>query len=320
MSANNTSMILPESIEDFGFPITLAFSQDNRVYLSERITGRLWQIDHENYRLIKTFPIVPLIGHHETGLLGIALDPDFESNSYIYCYYTTGTNNKDFYNRVVRIKDDGSNEQIILDNIPAGMIHNGGIITFAEDKTLYIGVGIPNEIKVKAQDINWLGGKILRINSDGSIPQDNPYPNSPVYSYGHRNPFGLAFHPKTKKLYICDVGPDNNDEINIIEKGGNYGWPEVMGISKDNRYINPIKTYTPVITPTQCTFVGNDFYFGSFNEGSVHKLTLDEKDPAKVLKDEIVYRGKPFGVIGIFHSPDDYFYVTLPSSIEQLSK
>jgi len=82
---------LPTTIEDFGFPITLAFSNDGRVYLTERLTGRLWRIDHEEYRLIKTFSVVPLIGHNETGLLGMALDPDFETNGYMYCYYTAGT-------------------------------------------------------------------------------------------------------------------------------------------------------------------------------------------------------------------------------------
>lgn len=138
--------ILPEYIEDFGFPVTIAFAKDGRVYLSERITGRLWQIGLKKHRLIKTFPIVPLIGHNETGLLGIALDPEFEKNKYIYCYYTAGTSEKDFKNRVVRIKDDGGEEKVLLDNIPAGMIHNGGIVAFAPDKTLYIGTGVDDPV------------------------------------------------------------------------------------------------------------------------------------------------------------------------------
>jgi aldose sugar dehydrogenase len=204
---------------------------------------------------------------------------------------------------------------VLLDNIPAWEIHNGGIIAFAPDKTLYIGVGVANEIMEKSQDTNYLGGKILRINRDGTIPMDNPFPNSPVYSYGHRNIFGLAFHPETKKLYISEPGPDKDDEINIIEKGGNYGWPEVTGVVKDSRFVDPIITYTPTITPTQCCFLDNDFYFGSYNEGTVHKLTLDKKDPAKVLKDDVVYRGKTFGVIGVFCAPDKTFYITTPNRI-----
>lgn len=311
--------ILPESIEAFGFPVTLAFSKTGKAFVSERMTGRLWQIGQKKNRLVRTFPIVPLIGHHETGLLGIALDPDYEKNHYIYCYYTAGISEKDFKNRVVRIKDDGSSEKVLLDNIPAGMIHNGGILAFSPDKTLYIGVGVGNEVKQNAQDIKKLDGKILRINRDGSIPKDNPFPNSPVYSYGYRNIFGLAFHPKTGKLYVSDVGPDKNDEINIVEKGGNYGWPIVMGASKDKKFINPIKSYTPVITPVQSVFVGNDLYFGSYNEGTVHKLTLGGKSYDKVEKDEIVYKGKPFTVIGVFYGPDKQFYLTTADTILQFT-
>lgn len=306
--------LLPESIEVTGFPITLAFSKDGRVFLSERIPGRLWQIDHGSYRPIATFPVVPMIGHHETGLIGIALDPDFEDNGLIYSYYTTGRYDE-FRNRVVRLKEDGSKEEVLLDNIPAGFIHNGGIMAFGPDKNLCIGVGVNNEEKDKSQDTGFLGGKVLRITRDGAIPEDNPFPNSPVYSYGHRNIFGLAFHPRTGNLYICDVGPDANDELNIIRKGANYGWPIVVGLSDDPRFVNPIHTFNPVITPTQSVFVGDDLYLGSYNEGSVHKLTLQGANFDRVARDDVVYQGRPAGVIGVFHSPDDNFYMTTPNRI-----
>jgi aldose sugar dehydrogenase len=307
--------VLSEAIEDFGFPVSLAFTGKATFYMSERMTGRLWEIGQGQNRLVKTFPVVPLIGHHETGLLGIALDPDFESNRYIYCYYTAGRSEKDFKNVVVRIKDDGSGEEMILDNIPAGMIHNGGILAFAPDKTLYIGTGVDDPVREQAQEKETLNGKVLRINCDGSIPTDNPFNNSPIYSYGHRNVFGLAFHPQTKKLYISEVGPDRDDEINIIEKGGNYGWPVVTGVSKDKRFIDPIKSYTPVITPVQNVFVGNDLYFGSYNEGTVHKLTLSGDNYERVEKDEVVFKHQPFTVIGVFYGPDEKFYLTTASSI-----
>jgi len=313
--AERVSPVLPPTIEDFGFPVTLAFARDGRVYLTERITGRLWQIDREARRVIRTFPLVPLLGHNETGLLGMALDPDFETNGYIYCYYTAGESERDFKNRVVRITDDGREETVILDNIPAGFIHNGGILAFAPDKTLFIGVGVSNETKEQAQDIGSLAGKILRINRDGAIPADNPFPQSPVYSYGHRNVFGIAFHPTTGKAYVSDVGPDRDDEINIIERGANYGWPQVTGMTRDARFHNPIRTYTPTITPTQNVFVDGDLYFGSYNEGTVHKLTLSGNNYDRVVKDEIVYKGTPFGVVGVFHGSDEQFYVTSPHSI-----
>jgi glucose/arabinose dehydrogenase len=312
---NNQKSLLPPYFESLGFPVTLVFSPDDRAFLSERITGHLWEIKEDDFRLVRAFPIVPIIGHHETGLLGIALDPDFAENRFIYCYYTTGPNPKKFFNRVVRVKDDGSDEEILLDNIPAGWIHNGGIIAFAPDKSLYIGIGVNNEEKEKSQDLKFLGGKILRINRDGSFPKDNPFPNSPVYSYGHRNIFGLAFHPQTGKLYFGDVGPDKNDEINISQKGGNYGWPMVMGVSGNPKLVDPITTYTPPITPTQMTFADGQLYFGSYNEGAVHRLTLSGENFDKVEKDEVVYQGEPFSLIGVFRRPQKEFYVATTNSI-----
>lgn len=309
--------LLPFLIDVDGFPITLAFSFDKRVFFSERITGNLWEVKKENFRLVKNFPIVPITGHHETGLLGIALDPDFAKNDYIYCYFSYGPDENNIKNKVVKIKSNGADEEVILNNIPGGRIHNGGIIAFAPDGTLYIGVGVKNEEMGKSQDIKYLDGKVLRINRDGSIPSDNPFPNSPVYSYGHRNLFGFAVHPKTGKFYVSEAGPDRNDEINIIEKGGNYGWPKVIGITDNPDYVNPIIAYTPTITPTQSVFVDGKLYFGSYNEGTIHRLTLSGKNFDNVEKDEVVYRGKSFGTIGVFYGPDEQFYLTTPNKILQ---
>lgn len=308
--------LLPDSIEVSGQPITIAFANDGAVYYSERISGNLWEVKDGKYRLVHHFPIIEITGHHETGLLGIALDPDFDKNDYIYCFYSYGESDALIRNRVVRIRKDGSGEETLLDNLPGGRIHNGGIISFGPDGNLYIGIGIPNEIMEKAQDLSHFGGKILRIKTDGLIPTDNPFfPDSPIYSYGHRNIFGLAFHPRTGKLYISEEGPDKDDEINIIEPGGNYGWPILTGMAYKKGFIDPIVAYTPTITPTQCVFVDNDLYFGSYNEGTVHKLTLDSKNCNKVVKDEIVYRGDPFGITGVFYGPDKHFYITTMNKI-----
>jgi glucose/arabinose dehydrogenase len=314
MSWVKMAIEFPQSIEAVGFPITVVFSPSGRAFFSERISGNLWEVIGENFLLVKHFPILPITGHHETGLLGIALDPDFEENNYIYAYYTQGEIMDDAKNRIVRLRTDGSGEEVIYDNIPAGYIHNGGVMVFGPDKKLYVGIGVQNEIKELSQDLEYLGGKILRLNPDGSIPDDNPLVGSPIYSLGHRNIFGLAFHPLTNELYACDVGPDENDEINIIERGGNYGWPEVMGKSKNEYYINPIHTWTPTLTPTQCCFMGKDLLVGSYNEGTAHKLTLGGESYSEVVSDDIVYRGKSFGVIGVFTDGQKY-YVTTPTHI-----
>jgi len=184
--------------------------------------------------------------------MGVTLDPDFEKNGSFYCYYLFKKNNK-LINRVVRISKDGSNEKVIVDDIPSGDFDNGGIMAFAQDGTLYIGTGHINKPEL-AQDIHSLAGKVLRINPDGTIPTDNPFPNSPVYSYGHRNIFGLAFHPKIGRLYISETGPDRNDKKILVEKGVNYGWAP-PGITLEKPDIGkPIKSYTPTITPAQKRF------------------------------------------------------------------
>lgn len=312
------SNLLAESLESSGFPLAMAFADDGCVFLSERV-GRLWEIKGDSFRLIHQFSVVPLLGHHETGLLGITLDPDFAVDDYIYCYYTTGENEQTMKNRVVRMKVSNPTEEILLDNIPAGLIHDGGVMAFGPDKTLYIGVGVHNKVMANAQDTARLDGKVLRINRDGSVPHDNPMPGSPVYSWGHRNIFGLAFHPETGTGYICDVGPNKQDEINLIHKGANYGWPAEMGPTENQKTVDPIISYEHVITPTQCVAVDNYLYFGSFNEGNVHRLTLSGDRYDKVIEDEVVYQGTPMGVVGVFCSPDRQFYITTPQFIMNLT-
>lgn len=309
---------MPDSIEAQGGPITLIFSDDGRAFFSERITGNVWEvIDDKKYKLVKHLNVVHATGHHEAGVLGIALDPDFKENGLMYAFFTEGEDLDHASNKVVQFSVNGNDEKTLISDIPGGRIHNGGVIAIGPDGKLYIGVGVDNPVKEKSQDKSYLGGKVLRINLDGSIPEDNPFQGSPVYSLGHRNVFGLAFHPRTKELYVSDVGPEKDDEINVVEPGGNYGWPSVVGYNNDPRFKGPIITYTPVITPTQMVFLDDNLYFGSYNEGTIHKLTLT-MDGRKVLSDEIVYQGKPFGVIGVFKSPDNAFFIATSNKIEKV--
>jgi glucose/arabinose dehydrogenase len=206
--------LLPDKIEAFGFPISLVFDRSGKAYLSERISGILWKIEGDKFTAVRKFPILQALGHHEVGLLGITLDPDFDQNSYIYAYYTYGDTLENAANKVVRIKEGEEQEKIIIDNIPGGQIHNGGIIGFGPDKNLYICVGVDNAVMDKAQDIDYWGGKVLRVQPDGSIPKDNPYPNSPVFSFGHRNLFGIAFHPVTGLPFVSN--PDRREMMRSI--------------------------------------------------------------------------------------------------------
>ena len=170
---------------------------------------------------VREIQTLPEGGSGEGGLLGLAVSPDYEDDRYIYAYYTTGGDN-----RVVRFRM-GETPEPILTGIPFNTYHDGGRIKFGPDGMLYVSTGDAGDSE-NSQDRSSLGGKILRIEPDGSIPPDNPFPGNPVYSYGHRNVEGLAWDSEGR-LYASEFGASTWDEVNRIEAGENYGWPAVEG-------------------------------------------------------------------------------------------
>ncbi|MBD7913165.1 PQQ-dependent sugar dehydrogenase [Clostridium cibarium] len=215
--------------ENLYVPWAIAISDENKLYVTER-SGAIRII--EAGKLLPQ-PLItfhePFVSQGEGGLMGIALDPNYSVNRYIYVmhsYLEEGRIN----NRIVRLfeRDNrASMDKVLLDKIPGGQIHNGGRIKIGPDKRLYITAGDAGN-SMLAQDPKSMVGKILRIELDGSIPKDNPIVNSPVYSLGHRNPQGLDWNSKNV-LYESEHGQSAHDEINIIKPGANYGWPIVQG-------------------------------------------------------------------------------------------
>lgn len=179
----------------------------------------------------------------ERGLLGIALDPDFDNNHYVYVYYTRSQT--PIKNRVSRFTADTNNpdvavansEKILLDDIPSDSgMHNAGALHFGTDSKLYVSVGDGGQDHTTAQNLSSLSGKILRINKDGSIPQDNPFvgqinTRGEIWALGLRNPFTFAIHPTLGTMMINDVGQDIWEEINLGKKSSNYGWPTCEGFT-----------------------------------------------------------------------------------------
>lgn len=221
-------------------PWSLAFTKDGRIFISER-PGRIRVVQDDQLKAAPVFTL-PVSATGEGGLLGIALHPDFASNGYLYAYYTYAESGNSLFNRVVRINIKGNNgaeQTTILDDIPGASIHNGGRIAFGPDGKLYIATGDSAQPSL-AQDINSLAGKILRLNPDGSRPNDNPLPGSLVYSYGHRNPQGLAWHPDTGQLFATEHGPQAADEVNLILPGKNYGWPVIVRSGNNSAYTDPL--------------------------------------------------------------------------------
>ncbi len=249
---------------------------------------------------------------YERGLIGLTIDPNFNENHYVYLHYTYKDDiDGNQYKRVVRLKYDINNstlvqDKVLIDKIPANQIHNGGPLEFGPDGMLYITNGdadISPESRVRQLENPWkrgfdvLHGKILRIDRDGNIPDDNPLPNSPIYTYGHRNVFGLAFHPITGLPFITENGPNTDDEINILYKGMDYGWPIRLGYAKPvvkedeyamynfdpSKYINPIwSSGMNTVAPTGITFYNasrypdfvNDLFFLTLNDISLHRAKL----------------------------------------------
>ena len=206
----------------------------------------------------------------ESGLLGVAVDPNFTQNGYIYLYYTHDGG----VNRISRfiLNESLSNETVLLDNIPGGAIHNGGRLKFGPDGKLYATTGESGKQDL-AQDINSTGGKILRLNPDGTVPSDNPFGNY-VNSYGHRDPQGLAWSP-SGILYASEHGSNMNDEINIITSGGNYGWPIVQGDVNQTGYISPIRVYTDfTLAPGGIAFFHDKLYVTGLRGSQLRILNL----------------------------------------------
>jgi len=221
-----TNLIVPWAID---------ISEVGKLYVTER-TGSIWVIENGHFLPEPLITLeFPFVSQGEGGLMGIVLDLDFMKNHYIYVMHTYYEEGR-LYNRVVRLLekyDKATINQVIIDKIPGASIHNGGRIKIGPDQKLYITTGDAGDASL-AQDRDSLAGKIIRINLDGTIPEDNPFGNSPVYSIGHRNPQGLSWG-SDYILYESEHGPRARDEINIILPGANYGWPIVQGDAHSNR-------------------------------------------------------------------------------------
>ncbi len=241
---NVTATEIPYDIEvvaeNLAVPWAIAPSDKDNIYFTER-TGAIRKI--ENGQLVEKPLIVfsdPFTDAGEGGLLGLALDPDFRENHYMYAYYTY-VDHGILLNKVVRLIENNHQLRIdrdLVSGIPAGDIHNAGRLKISPDHHMFITTGDANNALL-AQDHTSPAGKILRINLDGTIPEDNPFPNSPVYSTGHRDPQGLAWRAD-KQLYVSEHGQNAHDELNLIVKGGNYGWPTIEGKETAPNRIAPL--------------------------------------------------------------------------------
>jgi glucose/arabinose dehydrogenase len=261
----------------------------------------------------------------EAGLMGLALDPQFAQNRFVYVAYTFRVPSGRLQNRLVRLREEaktgkGLFDKVLIDNVAGANNHDGGRVKFGPDGKLYWTMGDAQTTSL-AQNLRSLNGKILRLNADGSVPADNPFPNSYVYSYGHRNPQGLAWQPGTGRLYSTEHGPSGfqgccRDEVNFIEAGKNYGWPEIRGDETKEGMVAPViqAGTSETWAPAGATFVSQGPWAGSLlftglRGQTLYRVTFDPKNPHKATNLERHFY-RQFGRLrDIVEGPDRSLYL-----------
>jgi glucose/arabinose dehydrogenase len=253
---NNTHSGIQVLAENLDVPWAIDIAEDGRLFFTER-KGRIMAMEKNGSLISDPVSYINVLQNGESGLLGLALHPNFTENHLLYVYHTY-SNDSAVFNKVLMLTENNNKiveSKVVIDNIPAADRNDGGRIKFGPDGKLYIATGDALQPGL-AQDASSLAGKILRINPDGSIPEDNPFEGSPVYSYGHRNIQGLAWHPLTGELYASEHGSEGNDEINLIKPGTNYGWP--IEDCNAEKFEKPIVCFNPAIAPAGMTFAVSD--------------------------------------------------------------
>ncbi|MEV1179320.1 PQQ-dependent sugar dehydrogenase [Nonomuraea sp. NPDC049784] len=247
--------------QNLAAPWGIAFLPAGEALVTERDTARLLRISRWG-GVSEVAAIDEARPGDEAGLLGVAVSPRFPRDPYVFLYYSTDSDN-----RIVRYRYSRASgltqATVIVDGIPKSHGHNGGRLAFGPDGYLYASTGDANQAK-RAQDLGSLGGKILRLTTSGQPAPGNPF-NSRIWSYGHRNIEGLAWD-RSGRLYATEFGSNRFDEINLIKKGGNYGWPVVEGVANNPRFIDPALTWTPdMASPSGVAFADGSLWVGALH-------------------------------------------------------
>jgi len=281
---------------------------DDRIFFTEKV-GKIRIID-SGVLLEEPLASLRVADITDAGLLGLALHPNFENNHFLYVFYTYEKENK-LWNKVIRITESEnklSAAMVILDKIPGAEFDNGGVIKFGPDGKLYIATGDATD-EHAAQDLQSLSGKILRLNDDGTTPFDNPFRNL-IFSYGHRNPQGMAWD-KSGNLYVTEHGPTKNDEINLVKSGQNFGWPD-QECSDDENFIDSLICYNPSLEPAGIVFYSsnkldfeNDLIMATLRGTNLYKITTDNG----VVTAQKSILGGAGRIRDVNEGPDGYLYI-----------
>lgn len=301
-------------------PWQVTFLPDRSMLFTER-PGRVRVYRNGKLEQKPILEVNDIKAETKTGLLGMVIHPNFNSNHFIYIAHNYGKNNR-LWLRVIRYEfknDTLIHPKTLIEEIPAARNHTGCRLIFGPDQKLYITTGDADQ-PILAQDLKTYNGKILRINDDGSIPSDNPFVKNDtarkeIWSYGHRNPQGLAFKPHTNQLYATEHGPTGGDELNIIQKGANYGWPVIHHQEKKAGMVIPFSEYTPSIGPAEAIFyqgnafpqLNNNLLVACLRGESILRIEMDKN---KIVKQQVLLRKQYGRIRSLVVGPDGYLYIS----------
>jgi len=291
--ANGARLGVQTIVTNVEVPWDMAFAPDGRLFFTER-GGRV-RIYQNGLLDVPALILDDVQPAGEGGLLGIALHPNFAVNHYVYLLYTTVNAAGAAVNRLARYREVNNalaERAVLAEGMAASSIHNGGRIRFGPDGMLYVTMG-DAATPANAQSLSSLNGKILRFRDDGTTPADNPF-TSPVWTWGHRNPQGLDWNPVTGDLWATEHGQVGNDEVNLIRRGLNYGWPTIEGTAMQAGMQSPVVLYNPTVAPSGGAFytssrmpsLTGNFFFGALAGQQIQRLIFDPVNPTRVTATE----------------------------------
>ena len=309
---------------------SIAFAPDGRMFFTER-PGRVRVFENGKLRAAPFFTVPDVEPSGESGLMGMTLHPDFAENHFVYLAYAYQDQNKNQTVRVARYRETGETfiePKTIIEAIPASRYHSGTRLKFGADGKLYITTGDATK-QSRAQDLSSINGKTLRLNDDGTIPSDNPFVNQKgarpeIWTYGHRNAQGMDWQPGTNLMFQTEHGPSiidgvdlfhrtGGDEVNIVEKGKNYGWAKISHTMRRDGMETPIIEYSPAVAPASAMFYRgalfpefkNNFFFGTLKGEAIVRLVLDGR---RIVSQDKLLEKKYGRIREVAEAPDGSIY------------